>query len=74
MVFPVVEQLRDGSYLSAIYEETNQRRNKVDPVPVRVVGCTVSNGAQISEFRLLTTLLEPNAVIVQELTEAYAKR
>lgn len=74
MVLPVHEEFEDGSYLSAVYEGTKQRRNKVDPVPVRVVEYTVSNGAQASEFRLLTTLLDPGVVSAQELAEAYAKR
>ena len=74
MVLPVLEELEDGSYLSAVYEGTKQRRNKVDPVPVRVVEYAVSNGAEASEFRLLTTLLDPGGVSAQELAEAYAKR
>lgn len=74
VVLPVLEELEDGSYLSAVYEGTKQRRNAVDPVPLRVVEYTVSNGSDTSEFRLLTTLLDPSMVSAQELVEAYAKR
>lgn len=74
MVLPMLEELEDGSYISAVCEGTKQRRNKVDPVPVRVVEYTVSSGAEASEFRLLTALLDPGVASAQELAEAYAKR
>lgn len=74
MILPVHEEFEDGSYLSAVYEGTKQRRNKVDPIPVRVVEYVVGDGGKTSEFRLLTTILDPGIVSARELAEAYAKR
>lgn len=74
MVLPVHEEFEDGSYLSAVYEGTKERRNNVDPIRVRVVEYAVGNGEKTSEFRLLTTILDPGIASARELAEAYAKR
>lgn len=74
MVLPVHQELGDGSYLSAVFEVTKQRRNNVDPVPVRVVEYRVTDGQKSSDFRLVTTLLDPGRVSAEELAEAYAQR
>lgn len=74
MVLPVHEEFEDGSYLSAVYEGTKERRNNVDPIRVRVVEYAVGDGEKTSEFRLLTTILDPGIASARELAEAYAKR
>lgn len=74
MVLPVHEEFEDGSYLSAVYEGTKERRNNVAPIRVRVVECAVGDGVKTSDFRLLTTILDPGIASARELAEAYAKR
>lgn len=74
MVLPVQEEFEDGSYLSVVYEGTKQRRNNVDPIRVRVVEYVLGDGEKSSEFRLLTTILDPGIASARELAEAYAKR
>jgi len=74
MVLPVHEEFEDGSYLSAVYEGTKERRNNVNPIRVRVVEYAVGDGEKTSEFRLLTTILDPGIASARELAEAYAKR
>jgi len=74
MVLPVHEELEDGSYLTAVYEGIKQRRNNVDPIRVRVVEYAVSDGEKTSDFRLLSTILDPGTASARELAEAYAKR
>lgn len=73
-VLPVHQELADGSYLSAVYEGTKQRRNNTDPIAVRVIEYTVTTGKEAGEFRLVTTLLDPGAAPAGELAEAYAQR
>ena len=73
-VLPVLEDLADGSYLSAVYANPKARRNNTDPVRVRVIEYTVSTGDTSSEFRLITTILDPHAASAEDLAEAYAKR
>jgi hypothetical protein len=73
-VLPVLEDLADGSYLSAIYANPKARRNHTDPVRVRVIEYTVSTGDTSSEFRLITTILDPHAASAEDLADAYAKR
>ncbi|WP_427004936.1 IS4 family transposase [Pseudarthrobacter sp. H2] len=73
-VLPVLEDLADGSYLSAVYANPKARRNNTDPIRVRVIEYTVSTGDTSSEFRLITTILDPHAASAEDLAEAYAKR
>lgn len=73
-VLPVEAELPDGSYLSAVYANPKARRNNTDPIPVRVIEYTVTTGEQISEFRLITTIVDPDAASAQALAEAYARR
>ncbi len=73
-VLPVYEELADGSYLSAVFEGTKQRRHNIDPIPVRVIEYTVTTGKETGEFRLLTSILDPAAAPAEDLTDAYAQR
>ncbi len=73
-VLPVLEDLADGSYLSAVYANPKARRNHTDPIRVRVIEYTVSTGDTSSEFRLITTILDPHAASAEDLADAYAKR
>ncbi|MBM7848596.1 IS4 family transposase [Arthrobacter roseus] len=77
-VLPVLEDLADGSYLSAVYASTKDRRNNTDPIPVRVIEYTVTSaetgGETASDFRLITTILDPDAATADDLAQAYARR
>ncbi|MHA7305550.1 IS4 family transposase [Arthrobacter sp. TMN-49] len=73
-VLPVEAELPDGSYLSTLYADAKARRNTTDPIRVRVIEYTVATGEHLSEFRLITTVLDPTAASAQDLAEAYAQR
>lgn len=73
-VLPVHEEFADGSYFSAVYEGTKQRRHNTDPIPVRVIEYTVTTGKDVGDFLLITTILDPADAPAQDLAEAYAQR
>lgn len=73
-VLPVEEEFDDGSYLSAVYEGTKQRRHNTEPIPVRVIEYTVTTGKDVGEFRLITSILDPDDAPAEDLAEAYAQR
>lgn len=73
-VLPVREELADGSYLSAVYASPGDRRKDTNPVRVRVIEYTVTTGETASDFRLITTILDPGQAPAEDLAEAYAKR
>ena len=73
-VLPVLEDLAEGSDLSAVYASPKARRNNTDPIPVRVVEYTVTTGGITRDFRLITSILDPAAAPAQDLAEAYARR
>jgi hypothetical protein len=72
----VDERLPDGSYRSKLYRIVNFKRAG-QGVPVRVVEYALDDpGRPQAEacYRLLTTILDPDAAPGQELAAAYAKR
>ena len=73
-VLPVAKELSDGSYLSHLYASTKDRRNTIAPVPVRVIEYQVSSGQKSTDFRFLTTILDPQVAGAQALAESYAQR
>lgn len=73
-VLPVLGELDDGSYLSAVYANPKARRKNTEPLRVRVIEYTVTTGGTSSEFRLITTILDPHTAPAQDLAGAYAKR
>lgn len=73
-VLPVLEELPDGSYRSAVYANPKARRNNTDAIPVRVIEYTVTSGENTSDFRLITTILDPDAAPAQDLAELYGRR
>jgi DDE family transposase len=70
----VLEELPDGSYRSAVYANPKARRNNTDAIPVRVIEYTVTSGENTSDFRLITTILDPDAAPAQDLAELYGRR
>lgn len=73
-LLPVMEELPDGSYLSAIYENPKSRRKVIGAIPVRVIEYTVTTGESTSDFRLITTILDPGLAPADDLAGLYAKR
>jgi hypothetical protein len=75
---PVVAELADGSYLSHLVEPGTRGRGK--RIPVRVVEYTLQAGESEHPhkagevYRLVTTILEPDAAPAEDLAEAYAQR
>nr|WP_241249769.1 IS4 family transposase [Agrococcus sp. KRD186] len=67
MRLPVTRRFRDGSYLSV-----------AAGLPVRVIEAAVTitteTGTRVSEYRLITTLLDPDAAPAQQLVRHYHDR
>jgi hypothetical protein len=79
-VLPVEKRYSDGSFASHIYPGTKARRNHTDPIAVRVVEYTLQ-GADIegvsqdqTNYRLLTTITDPQAAPSSDLAQLYAQR
>ncbi len=72
----VEEVLEDGSYLSRVYEIVNfHRRGK--GIPVRVIVYTIDDPGRPqagAQYRLLTTILDPEAAPADELARLYDQR
>jgi len=75
---PVVTELPDGSYLSYLVAPGTRGRGK--RIPVRVIEYTLQasgsahphNAGEV--YRLVTTILDPQAAPAEDLAEAYAQR
>ena len=77
MLLPREEQLADGSYLTRIYKTQNDQRRKRAGERVRVVEYQLSDPALAEEeqrYRLITTILEPDAGPASELAALYPQR
>jgi hypothetical protein len=76
-VLPVVAVLADGSYLSEVVAAGDHRHRR-DPIRVRVVeyalGKDRGRPAQPAPYRLLTSILDPDAAPAAELAALYAQR
>ncbi len=73
---PREQTLADGSYLTSIYALEN-RRAKRDGQPARVIEYRLQDPALAEEeqrYRLITTLLDPNAAPADELAALYPQR
>ena len=74
-VFPCLQRLDDGSFLSRLYPSANHRQHDRDGLTVRVIEYRmpdVSGGGQI--YRLVTTLLDAQAAPALELAALYHER
>jgi hypothetical protein len=77
MLLPREEQLADGSYLTRIYKDQNDQRAKRDGARVRVIEYRLDDPALADEdqrYRLLTTILDPDAAPADELAALYPQR
>lgn len=73
-VLPVTRQFDDGSYLSEIVAARDHHR-RADPITVRVVEYTLGAGETAETvYRLVTTILDPQAAPAPELAALYAQR
>jgi hypothetical protein len=76
-VFPVLERLPDGSFLSELVAATD-KRNREQVLPVRVVEYAIDDdgrpGAKNTTYRLLTNLLDLARAPADELAALYAGR
>jgi hypothetical protein len=72
---PCERRLDDGSYLSTIYPSPKARRHKTTGVTVRVIEYELV-GVPDAEpiYRLVTTILEPEAAPAQQLAALYPER
>lgn len=78
-VMPVLEELGDGSYRSAVYPSSKDRAKDTNGIPVRVIEYEVTTakkdgGEEVSKFRLTTSILDPAAASAEDLADPYARR
>jgi hypothetical protein len=78
MVLPVVTQLADGSYLSHIFASRDKNRH-ADPITVRVIEYTLDGPKNArtpadTVYRLVTSILDPEAAPAIELAALYTQR
>jgi hypothetical protein len=75
-VLPVEERLADGSYTSRVHDSADRRGEH--PVPVRVVEYSLEDPgrpqAEDTSYRLLTTVMSPDAAPAAELASLYGQR
>lgn len=74
-VFPCLQRLDDGSYLSRLYPSPDHRRRDRDGLTVRIIEYRmpdVPGGDQI--YRLVTTILDAQAAPATELAALYHER
>lgn len=68
----VQERLPDGSFLSQIYPRKSKSRKDGDGTTVRVIEYSVSGSSE--QYRLLTSILDPNQAPALELAALYCQR
>ena len=74
-VLDVQRRLSDGSFLSAIYPSTKDRRHDSNGARVRVIEYSLENGSDDdTTYRLLTTMLDPKVASANELAALYKER
>ncbi len=72
---PCNERLGDGSYLSKIYRSDKDRRHERNALVVRVVEYTLDGDEETEPlYRLMTTILDPEAAPARELAALYTER
>lgn len=74
-IFPCLERLDDGSYLSRLYPSPDYRRRERDGLTVRIIEYQmpgVPGGDRI--YRLVTTVLDPRTAPAADLAALYHER
>ena len=71
-----IEELSDGSWLVEIRPPNTPGLKGGEPFRVRLIDYTVNNGTghEAGEFRLFTTVLDPDDITATELAAAYTQR
>jgi hypothetical protein len=69
---PCEQALSDGSYLTTLYPSATERRRRQNGVRVRVIEYRLSGSGEL--YRLITTLLDPQAAPADELAALYHER
>lgn len=74
-VLPVEARYADGSYRSTLRANKHCRSRDRTPIPVRVIEYTLPGGPDAEpQYRLVTTLLEPETAPAAELAALYHER
>jgi len=75
LILPCRQRLPDGSYLSRLYPSAKHRRHDAGGVTVRVLDYRLDGvpGAE-PRYRLITTILDPNAAPAAEVAALYHER
>lgn len=74
-VLPCIRRLEDGSYLSRIYPSAADRDRDRSGVDVRVVEYRLDGAKDATTlYRLVTTILDPDAAPAEELAALYHER
>jgi len=71
---PRLKPLPDGSYLSRIYAYRQKQRSNAEGVDVRVIEYVLESSDSKEIYRLVTTILDPQAAPAQELAALYCER
>lgn len=75
LVFPCIERLADGSYLSKAYPSPRDREKDRRGLPVRIIEYRLEGtGESEPLYRLLTTLTDPEQAPAAELAALYHER
>ena len=75
MRLPAGESHDDGSYISHIYPSEADRRRKTNGIAVRVVNYVLDGVAGAEDlYRVVTTILDPEAAPARELAALYHER
>ena len=69
-----IEFLPDGSYLSRIYASQHDRRKDIKGIDVRVIEYRLVGRGSKTVYRLITTILDPEAAPAKELAALYCER
>lgn len=74
LVFPRFKRLPDGSYLSRTYASWQDHRTDTKGTDVRVIEYVLEGSGSREIYRLVTTILDPEAAPAQELAALYCER
>jgi len=71
---PCEKVLKDGSYLSRIYPPRRKGAARGEGMVVRVIEYCVTHDGKQEAYRLITTILDPDAAPALELAQLYLER
>lgn len=75
LVLPREQELEDGSFLSSIHENRDDKRKKIRGVQIRVVEYALEGLSDTEEsYRVATTILDPALAPAAELARLYHER